>query len=314
METRQRRPSGKKRPAASSAGRTKTAARQPSASAVKKKKRTTVSSPDVVYTPPKPLNRAKLLLGLATTVTVVLALIFGISIFFKVETVLVSGTEKYDAWTVMEASGIEIGDNLLGISDAKVSGKIQSALPYVSQVRVGINLPDTVNIEIVEIDVWYAIQDVYDIWWLMTADGRVVEQVDAATAGDCTKILGVQLAAPVPGRQAVAAEYKPTVDIYGNTIPVTVIAAEQLDAALQILHLLEQNSVIGDVVHVDVSYLTQLELQYGQQYTVSLGDTSQMEYKIYCMKSAVDQLAEYETGTIDVSFSIMDQPIYSRSD
>ena len=74
---------------------------------------------DVVYVPPKPFNRNRLLLSLAITLAVVLAMTFSISLFFNVEVVTVSGAEKYDAWTVKEASGIEYGDSLLSFGKAK---------------------------------------------------------------------------------------------------------------------------------------------------------------------------------------------------
>ena len=62
---------------------------------------------EVVYTQPEPLDRKKLALRLLTVVAVVLALFMGCSIFFKVENITVSGNQKYDVWTVREASGIE---------------------------------------------------------------------------------------------------------------------------------------------------------------------------------------------------------------
>ena len=44
----------------------------------------------VVYTPPKPFNKLRFLLSLVTVVAIVLALSLGMSIFFKVENILVS--------------------------------------------------------------------------------------------------------------------------------------------------------------------------------------------------------------------------------
>lgn len=287
-----------------SAPRTKKPAQRP----VKRRS----AAADVVYTPPKPFDRLKLLLGLATAVAVVLALVFSMTIFFKVENVVVSGANKYTPYDIMVASGIEVGDSLLGISDAKVSGLIETALPYVAQVRVGIKLPDTVNIEIQELDVLYSAKDVYDAWWLMTSEGRVVEQVDAATASDRTKVLGIRLSAPIPGTQAVAAEPAPVLDEAGNPLPVTVTGAEQLKAALDILKYLESNGIIGQMVSVDVTEIGQVQMWYGQQYRIELGDLTRLDYKIRCVKRCIDSLPDYETGIIDVSFTtIADQPVFT---
>ncbi len=267
-------------------------------------------TPDVVYTPAKPFNRNRLLLRLTTVVAVVLALTFGISIFFKVEKVTVSGNLKYSAWTVKEASGIQIGDNLLTFGKAKASGKITAALPYVESVRIGIKLPDTVNIEIKELDVAYSVQDSADNWWLVTSEGRVIEQVDSAVAADNLKIIGVNLWEPASGQQAVA--YEPVTDATEDTsetapvtTPVTVTSKDRLTAALTILQYLEKEELFDNVISVDVTSLGNIELWYGQQFRVILGDTSQLAYKIRLMNGAINGpngLKDYDSGILDITF------------
>ena len=137
---------------------------------------------DVVYTPPKPFKRGRFILHLVTVAAVVLAVVLGLSVFFKVQKVEVSGCGKYTPWEVSEAADIELGSNLMTVSRAQISGNIISKLPYVDTVRVGINLPDTVKIEITELDVVYAIEDAEGNWWLMNADGKIVELTNAVTA------------------------------------------------------------------------------------------------------------------------------------
>lgn len=282
--------------------------------------------PEVVYTPGKPFNKGKLLLQLITVVAVVLALSFGISIFFKVEVITVSGTDKYDVWTVKEASGIELGENLLSFGKAKAAGKIKTALPYVDSVRIGIKLPDTVNIEIKELDVVYAVKDAVEQWWLITSDGRVVDSADLATAGDYTQILGVRLAAPVSGQQAVAQEMpeatpETTEAMDVPTLAPVVRASDRLDAALDILQYLEDCGIIGEAATIDVEDLGNIELQYGQRFLVKLGDTNQLLYKIKLMNAAINgpdeenRLKDYDSGVLDISFTIKEnQIIYQASE
>ena len=126
-----------------------------------------VPDQQIAYTPAKPFNRNRFLLRLLTAAAVVLALVFGMSIFFKVQIVTVSGVEKYSAWEIREASGIAEGDALLSLSKARIGARIRSSLPYVNQVRVGIKLPDTVKIEITELEAVYAIADNNSGWWLL---------------------------------------------------------------------------------------------------------------------------------------------------
>ncbi|MBQ4642478.1 MAG: FtsQ-type POTRA domain-containing protein [Oscillospiraceae bacterium] len=268
-----------------------------------------VSDEQIVYTPAKPFNRNRFLLRLLTVTAVVLALVFGMSIFFKVRTVTVSGAEKYSAWEVKEASGISDGDALLSLSEAKISARIRTSLPYVDRVRVGIKLPDTVKIEITELDAVYAISDNVGKWWLLNVDGKVVDNTNGAASKGYTRIIGVELADPVVGQQAVAAvpqteEPTGTETTEDLMPPVALIQpAHQLEAAITVLAALEANGVIGYVETIDVTDPEHIELWYEDRYQVYLGDDSRMEYKIYMLKGAVAQMGEYQRGQMDISFT-----------
>ena len=69
--------------------------------------KTETVAPDVVYTPPKPFNRDRFLLRMGTVVAVVIALMFGISIFFRVEHVKVSGAAKFRGICNGDATSLE---------------------------------------------------------------------------------------------------------------------------------------------------------------------------------------------------------------
>lgn len=168
--------------------------------------------PEVVYTMPKPFRKGQFLLKLVSVVAVVIAMVLVLSIFFRVDTVRVSGMDKYTPWMVREASGIQDGDSLLGVSKARVAGRIIAKLPYVDKVKIGINLPGTVNIEITELKVTYAIQASDSTWWLITSDGRLVDQIDATAANGYTRILGVQIESPEKGQTIHAAPLQKPVE------------------------------------------------------------------------------------------------------
>lgn len=267
--------------------------------------------PPVVYTDPKPFNLNRLLIQLVAVLAIALAVTMGLSVFFKVETVVVYGNEAYSAWAVQEAAGLEGGENLLSFGRTKACGKIKTNLPYVKSVRIGITLPDTVNIYIEEFDVSYAIQTIDETWWLITSGGKVVEQIDGGTAGKHTKILGVYLDAPEPGQPAKALEtiqvseteaVDPQLATETTAPPVVTTGAGQLTAALQILTAMERNDIVGEVASVNVESLTNIVLWYGARYQVNLGDTNEIEKKISYMKQAVAQLSDYQIGVLDVSF------------
>lgn len=262
-------------------------------------------TPAVIYTQPLPFNRDRLIVQLITVTAVVLAIVMGLSVFFRVETITVTGADTYSAWAVREASGISEGDKLLTFSKIRAASQIMANLPYVKGVRIGIKLPDTVNIMIEEESVVYAIKSSDGQWWMMDSDGRVVEQANNAKAATATQVLGVTLEAPSVNEKGVATEMTPSeTNELGELIPVSTTGAQRLTAALQILKALENNDIVGEAASVDVTSTEDIILWYGTRYQVNLGDTSRLDYKVDCMNDAILQMSDYQSGVLDISFTI----------
>jgi len=278
--------------------------------------------PEVVYTNPQPFRRGRFLVKLVSVVAVVMALVLAVSIFFKVDTVTVAGAQKYTAWMVREASGIQEGDGLLSIRKARVAGKIRSELPYVDDVKVSINLPGTVNIEITELAVTYAVESQDGTWWLITSDGRIVEQVEKTAASGYTRLLGVKADAPRVGQQMGVVEdlsqtednqteqTQPGDDMTLPTIAV-VTNVQRFETALKIFQCLEANGIIGQVAEVNVESMTDIVMQYGQRFEVKLGTSENIDYKIDYMAKAINQIAQYQSGILDVSFEYSEDGIFT---
>ena len=262
-------------------------------------------TPAVIYTQPLPFNRDRLIVQLITVTAVVLAIVMGLSVFFKVKTVTVTGADTYSAWAVREASGISEGDKLLTFSKIRAASQIMANLPYVKGVRIGIKLPDTVNIMIEEESVVYAVKSSDGQWWMMDSDGRVVEQANNAKAATATQLLGVTLEAPAVNQKGIATEMTPSeTNELGELTPVTTTGAQRLTAALQIFKALESNDIVGEAASVDVTSTEDIILWYGTRYQVNLGDTSRLDYKIDCMNDAILQMSDYQSGVLDISFTI----------
>lgn len=258
--------------------------------------------PEVIYTQPAPLDRKKLILRLATVAAVVIALLVGFSIFFRVDTILVTGAEQYTRSGIIEASGIEIGDSLLSFGKGKASARIAEALPYIKTIRIGIKLPGTVTISVEEVDVVYSIQDNVGDWWLMTCDAWLVEKVDTAVASKHTVIKGVQLLEPQEGTHGKAIEPDPdTTDENGEEIIITITNKERLETVMEIITRLELNGILGDCASVDVTDMGNIQLWYRDRYQVLLGDPGDMDVKIDTMSAIINQSASHETGVLDLT-------------
>lgn len=258
--------------------------------------------PEVTYTPPVPINRKKLLLRLATVFAVALALFLGCTVFFRVKDVVVIGNERYTAWSVREASGIEGGESLLAFGKTKAAGRIMEKLRYIKSVRIGITLPDTVNIHVQELELVYGVQDSQDGWWLMSCDGRVVEQTNEAKARETTLLKGFRLNDPVVGENAEAYAHEREDD----APPVLITEQERMEAALSVVTQLERNEILGEAASVDVTDPSNIQLWYGDDYMVLLGDPDRMDEKIMMMNRVIrqhEQEGGYQSGVLDITLT-----------
>ncbi len=256
---------------------------------------------EVVYTPPAPLNRKKLTLRLVTVLAVAVSVFLGCTVFFRVKDVVVTGTQRYTPWSVREASGIEEGESLLAFGKTKAAGRIIEELRYIKSVRVGITLPDTVNIHVQELEVLYGVQDAQDGWWMVAADGRVVEPTTEEKARATTVLKGFRLEEPKAGEAAVPAQQEAQGDA-----PVLVTDAERLEVALSVIIQLERNEILGAAASVDVTDPSNIQLWYGDDYQVLLGDPDRMDEKIMMMNSVIDQHEQeggYQSGILDVTLT-----------
>lgn len=286
----------------------------------------------VHWSDPKPFVRRTFYWKLAATLAVVLAVMLCFSIFFKVGRIAISGTEKYTPEAVLEASGIQRGESLLGLSRNKKANNILSALPYVKEVQIGIKLPDTVNISIVELAVTYAIEDTEGRWWLMDSGCKLVEGVSQAEAQTHTMVVGLVITEPQVGSvitplgNTAPAETMPqTTDETGETTeettesttePTTVplgtsesgettatgSTTSKVEAVQEILKALEANNLMGEIRQVDVTFLYSITLNYEDRLEIRLGQPENLTYKVDYMSKALTQIADYQIGTLDVTF------------
>lgn len=276
------------------------------ATKVKKRRKT---ADDIIYTQPAPFRMKKFMLKMGIVLSVVVSALLVMAIFFKVEHIEVSGTDKYSVADIVNASGVHNGEALWSLSGAQVSGKIITELPYVKQVRMGIKLPGTVQIHIEELKVTYAVQSADESWWLISAEGKVVDAVSYADAQSYTQILGIRLASPSVGQMAVAEETEQNATgetVPEETVPATIKGSERLDIVVSVLKNLEEAGILGQMKSVDVTNVGHIELWYGDRFQIDLGDQAQMEKKIKSVKAAIDdpEMGEYAVGKLDASFTI----------
>ena len=78
------------------------------------------------------------------------ALVFAMSVFFRVSRITVTGNALYTEEEITTAAGIEKGDNLFFINRFSAIARIRARLPYIETVSIERALPNRVTITVSE--------------------------------------------------------------------------------------------------------------------------------------------------------------------
>lgn len=68
---------------------------------------------------------------LLSVLVICAAVVMALTLFFRVDTIEVTGTERYTEKDVIEASGIQLGDNLFLLNKYEAARSIAEQLPYI---------------------------------------------------------------------------------------------------------------------------------------------------------------------------------------
>ena len=269
--------------------------------------------PNVIYTAPKPMRRGVFVWKLVSMAAVVAAVFLGLSVFFRVDTIAVAGADKYTPWMIREASGVQTGDALLSIGKARVASRIRMELPYVDDIKVGVRLPGTVEIQVTELQVTYSIEDEAGGWWLISSSGRAVEPVSLDQALGYTRVEGLAIRTPSAGEQVQAV---PGWIADGDGVRIEMDqtdADQQLSALIEIMTQLEKNRIIGQITKINIASVLDIRLEYPQLLTVRLGDDDRLDYKISYLAAAVQKLEGNQSGELDLSLEYTEDAIFTPS-
>ena len=223
---------------------------------------------------------------LLSTLVICAVVVAALTLFFRVDAIEITGTERYTAQEIMDASGVEKGDNLFLLNKYAVDQSIKAALPYVEELRINRRLPDTLVIQVQECGTPMAVvQD--GSAWLVSPTGKIVEQVTPAEAESYAVIDGCQLLAPSVGTAlALATEY-----------------AGQQQSLLDLLAALEKAGLLDQVDAIHLSDLAVLRMDYAGRFVVELPYGADYDYKLRFLTASLEKgaIQDNQTGTIQLT-------------
>ena len=219
-----------------------------------------------------------------SAILILITLVLGMSVFFKVSEIEVSGISRYSASEVAAASGIKAGDNLVFLSCADAESRIQDELVYVGRVSVSRRLPNRVIIEVHESGTVACVES-ENAYWLIDNYCRILEECSVAERQNYIAVTGFLTLEPKPGSRMTVAD--------GDKSKV-----EYLEDLLQAL---ENANMLGNVRSIDMSTSGNPRLEYLDRFRVKLGQNDNIESKLALLSGAIDTLEPNSTGIFDLT-------------
>ena len=230
------------------------------------------------------IQRTSSVSGPLMFVIIVFAVIFIMSVSFRIENIQVIGNSHYTANEIINAIDIEEGDNLFFFDRFAAITRVFSKLPYVQEVSLERALPNKVTIYITE----------------STAVAYVKIGLEYWTFDEKCKVLGRAAEGEEEGLIPIVGLNPGTIFI--NEPLQTVDHDERTIAYLRsILNQIVDRGIAYQVEKIDFSNTNNVIMNYAGRYIVRLGDPYATEKKFSMVLSAISQLREGDIGIIDVT-------------
>ena len=230
--------------------------------------------------------------GLLCIIFVFIACVATIIIFFRICHIRIIGSEHYSIEEIRQASGVDLGDNLLLFDKIKTVIRIFSRLPYVDEISVWRDLPDTLVIEVTECTAIAYFSD-GDRYWFISSKGKILEQSGNLHDAKLIRITGVELIDPEVGEMVVLGSEE------GQDNENNKVLVENL---VDTLSAIIKGGISGDVGMIDLKKVYNIEFTYLNRFLVKLGMPADLDYKISVLGDKIlKELEPNEKGTIDLS-------------
>lgn len=231
-------------------------------------------------------------------VFLVIAIVVCIFVFFKIGKIRVEGSEKYKAAQVIEASGVELGDNLYTPTAASIQSKLDKKLPYIYAVTLKHELPDTLVICVKETNACYAFKSTgaKETRYLLTDRNLKLLEVAKNAPNNCAVIEGASIKGADIGEKAVFKE------------------AEKGEM-IQNIHNAFSKNHLDNISEINVANIIDISVIYAGVLKVEIGQANDLDYKCKLAAGAIEDVLKDNkkaTGTINVKQASQTKQAYYK--
>ncbi len=231
-------------------------------------------------------KRRKIIMGTVITIIIFTGIILSFTVLFGIEGFVVEQETIYSDEQIINASGIEIGENLFLFNTQHVITQMRTTLPYLDEINISRIIPGSVKITATNAVATYSLQVGSN--WLVLSDKFIVLETKSDKPPDLVTITGVKVTTP----------YEPGFEI-------VLEDGAELSILKQLQNELAANA-LAPVDKINLENLADINFVYDDRILVVLGNANELEEKInfvhYILNAeGAEGLSVEEQGTLDVS-------------
>lgn len=228
--------------------------------------------------------RASPWFGPMAFVLICISVIVAMSIFFRVNHIEVEGNEDYTDEQVIEATGIDTGDNLFFLNRIGAVSRMLARLPYIQEATISRVLPNKIIITVKESSA-VATVSTETSYWMIDRDCKLMTAVTESEAQGLIHVTGIT----------------PVMPGVGDKMEVDAGEEPKVEYLSEILLEIEVRGLQSRITDLDITDVSNPTFVFDNRFDVKLGAKTDTILKFGLLLSAVDQLAAGDSGTIDLS-------------
>lgn len=237
----------------------------------------------------KKVRKALMAFGIVVAVALVIV-ILSLTVLFKVDTVKISGNKKYTTKQITAVLPIQKDDNLFLIKKDSAKEKLCTNLPYVYDVEISRKIPSTVNVKIIEPSKIYYVKNNDNSYTYIDRNFKVLES-GSKTKPNGVLIKKLALNDQVAGQKAGVSNKDTLKDIMNMMDIIADLKIKKITA------IYSEN--------VNSNFLV-----YDNRITIKIGDTKDIEDKLYSALTAIDKLESTNPGAEGTLTSMGGKRVY----
>ena len=216
----------------------------------------------------------KVILYFALAVSVAAVIVFlSLTVFFKIQTISISGNEIYSKKEISAVLPIEKEKNLFLADTKSAKAKLEENLPYIYDADIQRKFPSTIRVDIVETPQIYALKNEDKTYTLLDDNFKVLELNIQKKPKKSITIKKAKLKTAVAGQRAQFADKRVEENLAKLIKAVKDLKLEKISA------IYSQD--------INNNYLV-----YDGRITIKLGEADKLENKIYSALAAIEKIEE----------------------